>query len=72
MPYQESLPGIRKGNGRPRIKSERLDMRVSPEEKARLLADAKALGVSVSAMLLGLYFGDALGIQILRARAKKR
>lgn len=71
MPRQVRLPGLdERKPGQPE-KCSRIDMRVTPEEKAQLQQMARELGVSVAALLLGAVFGDLAGKEILNARRIK-
>lgn len=68
MPRQVRLPGLdERKPGQPE-KCSRIDLRVTPEEKAQLQQMAFELGLSVSALLLGAAFGDIAGKVILNSR----
>lgn len=47
-------------------KTERLEIRLTPDEKSTLFKLAKIAGVSVSAYILGEALGDMLGQQIMK------
>lgn len=68
MPRQERLPGMRTTGPE---KSDRLYMRVSPEEKRQIVEMAKKAGVSVAGLVLGVLLGDLAGQVIVRGRDGK-
>lgn len=51
-----------------RDKTDYIGIRVTPEEKKAIFENAAALGLSVSAFLIGLAAGDKVGKMILDSR----
>lgn len=55
-----------------RSKSERIELRVTPDEKKQLYELATMAGMSVAAYLLGNSIGDRVGDSILKMTRKGR
>lgn len=48
-------------------RSERIDVRVTPEEKSLLVSTATTLGITVTELLLSMFIGDKLGEVLKRS-----
>lgn len=55
-----------------RDKTDYIGIRVTPEEKKAIFENASALGLSVSAFLIGLAAGDKVGKMILDSRKQNK
>jgi uncharacterized protein (DUF1778 family) len=55
-----------------RDKTDYIGIRVTPEEKKAIFENAAALGLSVSAFLIGLAAGDKVGKMILDSRKQNK
>lgn len=55
-----------------RDKTDYIGIRVTPEEKIAIFENAAALGLSVSAFLIGLAAGDKVGKMILDSRKQNK
>lgn len=55
-----------------RDKTDYIGIRVTPEEKKAIFENAAALGLSVSAFLIGLVAGDKVGKMILDSRKQNK
>lgn len=55
-----------------RDKTDYIGIRVTPEEKKAIFENAAALGLSVSAFLIGLAAGDKVGKMILDSRKQDK
>lgn len=55
-----------------RDKTDYIGIRVTPEEKKAIFENAAALGLSVSAFLIGLAAGDKVGKIILDSRKQNK
>ena len=55
-----------------RDKTDYIGIRVTPEEKKAIFEKAAALGLSVSAFLIGLAAGDKVGKMILDSRKQDK
>lgn len=55
-----------------RYKTDYIGIRVTPEEKKAIFENAAALGLSVSAFLIGLAAGDKVGKMILDSRKQNK
>lgn len=55
-----------------RDKTDYIGIRVTPEEKKAIFENAAALGLSVSAFLIGLAAGDKVGKMILVSRKQNK
>ena len=53
-------------------KTDYIGIRVTPEEKKAIFENAAALGLSVSAFLIGLAAGDKVGKMILDSRKQNK
>lgn len=55
-----------------RDKTDYIGIRVTPEEKKSIYQNAAALGLSVSAFLIGLAAGDKVGQMIVDSKKQKK
>lgn len=55
-----------------RDKTDYIGIRVTPEEKKTIFDNAAALGLSVSAFLIGLAAGDKVGQMIVDSKKQKK
>lgn len=55
-----------------RDKTDYIGIRVTPEEKKAIFENASALGLSVSAFLIGLAAGDKVGKMIFDSRKQNK
>lgn len=55
-----------------RDKTDTINFRVTPEEKKTIYQNAAALGLSVSAFLIGLAAGDKVGKMLLDSRKQDK
>lgn len=55
-----------------RDKTDTINFRVTPEEKKTIYQNAAALGLSVSAFLIGLAAGDKVGQMIVDSKKQKK
>lgn len=55
-----------------RDKTDYIGIRVTPEEKKAIFENAAALGLSVSAFLIGLAAGDKVGQMIVDSKKQKK
>lgn len=59
-------------NVSPKERTEYMGMRVTPEEKAKVKAQASALGLSITSYLIGLALGTIAGQNMQKPRAKDK